>query len=105
MQATCPLIKTPEDAGYKIADSQALRLGEYLNKTDTILDFLQMIFKVIIQNLQTSNTSASQNNNKRQHQKTIRIFEAEKISWVVGFSKTKTRDTDVIPQGGTRDFK
>ena len=74
-------------------------MGEYLNKTNTILDFLQMIFKVIIQNLQTSNTSASQNNNQRQHQKTIRIFEAEKISWGVGFSKTKTRDTDVIPQG------
>ena len=26
----------------------------------------------------------------------MRIFEAEKISWGVGFSKTKTRDTDVI---------
>ena len=74
-------------------------MGEYLNKTNTILDFLQMIFKVIIQNLQTSNSSASQNNNQIQHQKTIRIFEAEKISWGVGFSKTKTRDTDVIPQG------
>ena len=55
-----------------------------------------MIFKVIIQYLQTSKTSASQNNNQRQHQKTIRIFETEKISWGVGFSKMKTRDTDVI---------
>ena len=31
-----------------------------LNKTDTIEDFLQMIFKIIIQTLQTNNTSASQ---------------------------------------------
>ena len=57
-----------------------------LNKTDAIEDFLQMIFKIIIQNLQTSNSSVSHSNNKRQHQKT----------YGVGYSMTKTRDTDVI---------
>ena len=50
----------------------------------------------MIQSLQTSNKSASQNNNQRQHQKTFRIFEGEKSSWGVEFSKTKTRDSDVI---------
>ena len=39
-----------------------------LNKTDTIIYFLQAILKIIIQNLQTSN-AASQNNKQRQHQK------------------------------------
>ena len=39
-----------------------------LNRTDTIIDFLQAILKIIIQNLQTSN-AASQNNKQRQHQK------------------------------------
>ena len=39
-----------------------------LNKTDTIIDFLQAIPKIIIQNFQTSN-AASQNNKQRQHQK------------------------------------
>ena len=38
-----------------------------MDKTDTIVDFLQMIVKIIIQNLQTSNTSASQNSNQKQH--------------------------------------
>ena len=56
-----------------------------------------MIFKIIIENCQTSNTSASQNNNKRQHQKTFRIFEqARKFLWGWDFPKTKTPDTDVI---------
>ena len=50
-----------------------------LNKMDTIVGFRQMIFKIIIQNLQTSNTSASQKNNQRQHQRTFRIFEKIKI--------------------------
>ena len=39
-----------------------------LNKTNAIVGFLQVIFKIIIQNLQTSN-AASQNNKQRQHQK------------------------------------
>lgn len=55
-----------------------------------------MIFKVIIQNLQTSNTSASQNNNQKDHQKTFNIFEREQSSWGVVLSKTKKRDSDVI---------
>ena len=66
-----------------------------VNKTDKIVDFFQMIFKIITQNRQTSNTSASQNNNQRQHQKTFRIFWANKK--VLGgwdFPKTKTRDTE-----------
>ena len=43
----------------------------------------------MIQNLQTSNKSASQNNNQRQHQKTFRIFEREKSSWGWSFPKRK----------------
>ena len=62
--------------------------NDYLNKTDTIVDFLLMIFKIIIQNLQTSNT-ASQNNSQRQQQKKLRIFEQGKSSWGVGFSQNK----------------
>ena len=50
-----------------------------LNKMDTIVDFRQMIFKIIIQNLQTSNKSASQKNNQRQHQRTFRIFQRIKV--------------------------
>ena len=65
-------------------------------KTDTIVDFLQVIIKIIIQNLQISNTSASQNNKQKEHQKTINIFDREHSSWGVVLSKTKTRDTDVI---------
>ena len=65
-------------------------------KTDTIVDFLQVILKIIIQNLQISNTSASQNNKQKEHQKTTNIFEREQSSWGLVLSKTKTRDTDVI---------
>ena len=49
-------------------------------KTDAIVDFLQVIFKIIIQNLQISNTSASHNNKQKEHQKTINIFEREQSS-------------------------
>ena len=38
-----------------------------MDKTDTIVDFVQMMVKITIQNLQTSNTSASQNSNQKQH--------------------------------------
>ena len=37
-----------------------------MDKTDTIVDFLQMIFKIITENLQTGNTSASQNSKESQ---------------------------------------
>ena len=43
-------------------------------KTDTIVDFLQVIIKIIIQNLQISNTSASQNNKQKEHQKNTWLF-------------------------------
>ena len=69
--------------------------NDYLSKTDTIVDFLQMIFKIIIQNLQTSN-AASQNNSHRQHQKKLRIFEKGKARGGWDFPKTKARDIDVI---------
>ena len=46
-----------------------------LNKTDTIIDFLQAIPKIIIQNFQTSN-AASQNNKQRQHQKKTKNLRA-----------------------------
>ena len=59
-----------------------------LNKMDTIVDFLQMIFKIIIQNLQTSN-AASQNNKQKQHQKKFRIFEQGKSSWMLRFSQNE----------------
>lgn len=51
-----------------------------LNKLDIIVDFLQMIFKTIIQNLQSSNTSSSE----------------RKVRGWWDFSRTKTRDTDVM---------
>ena len=47
-----------------------------LNKTDTIIYFLQAILKIIIQNLQTSN-AASQNNKQRQHQKKTKNLRAK----------------------------
>ena len=46
-----------------------------------MVDFLQMILKIIIQNLHTSNTSVSQNNNQRLHRKTFRIYEQENSLW------------------------
>lgn len=42
-----------------------------LNEMDTIVDFLQMIFK-------TSNTSALQDNNQRQNQKKFKNIEQER---------------------------
>ena len=46
-----------------------------LNKTDTIVDFLQMIFKIIIQNSDT----ASQSNKLRQIQKTFESSSKRKV--------------------------
>ena len=63
-----------------------------LNKTDTIVDFLQMIFKIIIQN---SNT-ASQSNKLRQIQKTFESSSKRKVREGQDFPKTKRPDTDVI---------
>jgi len=49
-----------------------------LNEMDTIVDFLQMIFK-------TSTTSAFQDNNQRQHQKKFKNIEQERNFVGVGF--------------------
>lgn len=49
-----------------------------LNEMDTIVGFLQMIFK-------TSNTSAFQDNNQRQHQKKFKNIEQERKFVGVGF--------------------
>ena len=49
-----------------------------LNEMDTIVDFLQMIFK-------TSNTSAFQDNNQRQHHKKFKNIEQERKFVGVGF--------------------
>ena len=49
-----------------------------LNEMDTIVDFLQMIFK-------TSNTSAFQDNHQRQHQKKFKNIEQERKFVGVGF--------------------
>ena len=60
-----------------------------LNKTDTIIDFLQATLKIIIQNLQTSN-AASQNNKQRKHQKkTQNLRTREKLVGVGIFPKRK----------------
>ena len=55
-----------------------------------------MIFKVILQNLQTSNTSASQKNSREITSENIQNLQAREKFVGVGFSKAKTRDTDVI---------
>ena len=49
-----------------------------LNEMDTIVGFLQMMFK-------TSNTSAFQDNNQRQHQKKFKNIEQERKFVGVGF--------------------
>ena len=70
-------------------------LQRVVNKTNTVVDFFHMIFKITIQNCQTSNTSASLNNrdNITKHSESSSKQES---SWGWDFPKTKTRDTDVI---------
>ena len=69
-----------------------------LNITDTIEDFLQMIFKIIIQTLQTSNTSASQSEITSEiiSENIQNLRASVKVRGGWDFPKTKTPDTDVI---------
>ena len=53
-----------------------------LNEMDSIVDFLQMIFK-------TRNTSTFQDNNQRQHQKKFSNIEQERKFVGVGFFKNE----------------
>ena len=69
-----------------------------LNRTDTIEDFPQMILKIIIQTLQTSNTSASQSEITSEitpeNIQNLRVSVKVRGGW--DFPKTKTPHTDVI---------
>ena len=69
-----------------------------LNKTYTIEDFLQMIFKIIIQTLETSNTSASQSEitSEITSENIQNLRASVKVRGAWDFPKTKTPDTDVI---------
>ena len=60
-----------------------------LNKTDTIIYFLQAILKIIIQNLQTSNAASRRITSRDNIRKKLRIFEQGKSSWGVGFSQNE----------------
>ena len=57
-------------------------------KTDTIVDFLQVIFKIIIKNLQISNTSASQNNNPKNIRKYLTSSGESKARGIIQNEKT-----------------
>ena len=87
--------KVPGPHSVPVLIDHGQRLWAKLAHT-TIVDFLQVIFNIIIQNPQTSN-AASQNNNQRQHQKKNSESSSKRKArgrW--DFPKTKTRDTDVI---------
>ena len=67
-----------------VQKSQCRNDSGCMNKTDTIVDFLQTTFKIVVQNLKTSNTEW-----QRQHEKTFRILEWEQSSCGVKFFRNE----------------